>query len=292
VITFWLVCGIMVAIALAFVLPPLWERSNSKKLPAGRGTREANITVYQSQIKELETDLKTGLISSEQYEQDRDEVERRLLEDVSTSRELAPAKSSASQSRSAAYAVALGLPIVAVVLYLQIGNPNASSRNQQPAQPAAAGDFSQQRIEANVAALASRLEQNPNDVQGWTMLGRSYLSLERYSEASRAYSKATELKKDDADLWVDYAIAVAMVQNQRLQGQPVELLEKALQVDPQNAKALELAGNAAFEARDYRRAIDYWEKVVKGLPSNSEVAESVLRKINEAKTRAGNENVR
>jgi cytochrome c-type biogenesis protein CcmH len=140
-----------------------------------------------------------------------------------------------------------------------------------------------------VAELARRLEQNPNDVQGWMMLARSYLSLEKYSEASRAYAKATELKSDDAGLWADYAIALAMAQGQKLQGQPVQLIDKALQLDPDNPKALELAGNAAFEAGDYKRAIDYWEKLMKQAPANSEVAGALSEKINEAKTRAGNE---
>ncbi len=286
-ITFWVGCAILAAIALAFILPPLLAPFSKKKEAAGRGVKEANINVYQDQLRELEADLKYGLISSEQYEQDRDELDRRLLEDVSSSTETASTKAATSEGKGAAYALALGLPVLAVILYLQIGNPNAATQAQFPAPPAA-GEFTQQRIEANVAGLAQRLEQNPNDVQGWTMLGRAYLTLQKYSEASRAYGKATELKQDDAELWVDYAIAVAMAQGQRLEGQPLELIERALQVDPANTKALELAGNAAFESRDYQRAIGYWEKVLKGLPPNSEVSSSIEKKINEAKTRAGN----
>lgn len=285
-ITFWLVSAAMVAIALAFVLPPLLERSNKKKAHAGRDVGAANIAVYRDQLKELESDLKNGIISSEQYEQDRDDIERRLLEDVSSSAERSGTKASGAQSRSPAYAVALAFPVLAVVLYLQVGNPNASSQAPTTS-PSMAGEFSQQRIEANVAALAKRLEQNPNDVQGWTMLARSYLSMEKWSEASNAYARVTELKSDDAELWADYAIAVAMAQGQRLSGRPVELIEKALQLDPKNLKALELAGNAAFETRDYQRAIEYWERLMKEVPANSEIGDSVSKKIDEAKLRAG-----
>ena len=290
-ITFWLVSAVMVAIALAFVLPPLWERSNKKKAHATRDVGAANVAVYRDQLKELESDLKNGIISSEQYQQDRDDVERRLLEDVSSETGRGKKATSVAQGRTAAYAVALVLPVLAVVLYLQLGNPNASSQAAATS-PSSSGEFSQQRIEANVAALAKRLEQNPNDLQGWTMLARSYLSMEKYSEASNAYARVTELKSDDAELWADYAIAVAMVQGQRLAGRPVELLEKALQVDPKNLKALELAGNAAFEVKDYKRAIEYWEKLMKELPANSEIGNSVSKKIAEAKLRAGIESVR
>lgn len=287
-ITFWLVSAIMVAIALAFVLPPLLERPNKKSTAAhGRDIKAANIAVYQDQLKELDSDLKNGIVSAEQYEQDKADLERRLLEDVSSRSERSVTKSSGKPSQSAAYIVAVAVPVLAVAGYLLIGNQDASSAPQSAAPAATAGERSQQQIEANVAALAKRLEQSPNDVQGWTMLARSYLSLGKFDEASKAYAKLTELKADDADAWADYAIAVAMAQGQRLEGRPAELIEKALELDPKNLKALELAGNAAFEAKNYKRAIEYWERLMKEVPAGSEVAESVSKKIDEAKLRAG-----
>lgn len=287
-ITFWLVSAIMVAIALAFVLPPLLERPNKKSTAAhGRDIKAANIAVYQDQLKELDSDLKNGIVSAEQYEQDKADLERRLLEDVSSRSERSVTKSSGKPSQSAAYIVAVAVPVLAVAGYLLIGNQDASSAPQSAAPAATAGERSQQQIEANVAALAKRLEQSPNDVQGWTMLARSYLSVGKFDEASKAYAKLTELKADDADAWADYAIAVAMAQGQRLEGRPAELIEKALELDPKNLKALELAGNAAFEAKNYKRAIEYWERLMKEVPAGSEVAESVSKKIDEAKLRAG-----
>ena len=287
-ITFWLVCAIMMAIALAFVLPPLLERTN-KKSTAGhsRDIKAANIAVYQDQLKELDSDLKNGIVSAEQYEQDKADLERRLLEDVSSGSERKNTKSSRLATRVAVYFIAFGLPVHAVALYLSIGNQNASSAAPPAAAPATAGERSQQQIEANVAALAKRLEQSPNDVQGWTMLARSYLSFGKFEEASKAYAKLAELKSDDADVWADYAIALAMAQGQRLEGRPIELIEKALELDPKNLKALELAGNAAFEGKNYKRAIEYWERLMKEVPAGSEVADSVSKKIDEAKLRAG-----
>lgn len=288
-IVFWLVCAIFVAIALAFVLPPLLQGSG-KKMDA-TGHKEANIAVYRDQISELEADLANGIVSREQFDQDRDEIERRLLEDVTSSSAVSSKPKRPKESRGAVYAVALGLPILAVVFYLRIGNPYAAPTrpNQSPTVAASSnGDFSQERIEANVAALAKRLEQNPGDSEGWKMLARSYTSLGKYGDAGAAYARATALKSDDADLWADYAFALAMANEQKLQGQPVELINKALQLDPENPKALELAGSAAFEARDYKRAIEYWEKLLKKVPANSEVADSLTQRINEAKTRAEN----
>ncbi|MBA3356980.1 MAG: c-type cytochrome biogenesis protein CcmI [Pyrinomonadaceae bacterium] len=291
-IIFWLVCAIFVAIALAFVLPPLMQGSGTKA--DANGQKEANVAVYRDQISELEADLTNGIVSREQFDQDRDEIERRLLEDV-TSSDAATVRTlkSAKEGRGAVYAIALGLPILAVAFYLRIGNPSAAPTPVTASvpvpvkAPTANGDVSQQRIEANVASLAKRLEQNPDDSPGWTMLARSYTSMGKYREASAAYAKATTLKSDDADLWADYAFALAMASEQTLRGKPVELINKALHLDPENSKALELAGSAAFEARDYKRAIEYWQRLLERVPANSEVAGSLTERINEAKTRAG-----
>jgi cytochrome c-type biogenesis protein CcmH len=144
--------------------------------------------------------------------------------------------------------------------------------------------MSQQQIEANVARLASRLEQQPGDAEGWIMLARSYMGLQKYSEAAAAFGKASALKKDDADLLGDYAFALAMANGRQLQGEPFELLKKALQVDPQNLKVLELAGSAEFQAKNYQQAIAYWENVLARSPPGSELARTLTENINEAKT--------
>jgi cytochrome c-type biogenesis protein CcmH len=290
-ILFWLICTGLVAIALAFVLPPLLQHAQEA---SADGKKEANLDVYRDQLSELEADLQNGIISSEQYQQDRDEIERRLLEDVSTSEVSKKPSKQPAPSRASVYATALVIPLAAVALYLLVGNSAAFSGAATTAQPAPfAGDsqgnpqMSQQQIEANVGLLAKRLEQNPGDVEGWIMLARSYMTLQKYTDATSAYSKAAALKTNDADLLADYAFAMAMANGRQLQGQPLELVKKALQIDPQNAKALDLAGTAEFQARNYKQAIDYWQKVLARTPADSELARTLSQNINEAKTLAG-----
>jgi len=292
-ILFWLICTGLVAIALAFVLPPLLQAVS--KDDDAQDQRKANIDVYRDQLSELDADVANGIVSPEQYQQDRDEIERRLLDDVSTTNE--PAKKKAKQQvvdRGPAYAIAVGIPVVAVVLYLIVGNSAALSgvaTAPQPA-PSAAGSQSdggmpQPAIEANVAKLAKRLEQNPADADGWAMLARSYMTLAKYDEASNAFAKATALKTNDADLLAEYAFALAMVNGRQLQGRPFELVKKALQLDPQNAKALELAGSGEFEAKNYKQAIAYWQKVLDMTPAGSELARTLAAEIKKAKSFAG-----
>lgn len=284
-ILFWMICAVLIIIALAFVLPPLLQRSNATEVADDRERREANIAIYRDQLSELGTDLRNGIVSQQQYDQDRDEIERRLLEDVKLG-EGSKLTRSATGSRNLVYVLSIGLPLIAVLFYLKVGELKglAPLQTERTNVSGTATERSQQQIEANVGALAERLKANPSDSQGWIMLARSFNSMERFGEAAGAYAKATELQPDNADLWAEYAFVSAMANDRRLEGQPTELINKALKIDPENLKALQLAGNAAFQRKDYKQAIDYWSRVLKKVPPKSEVAESIQQRIDEAKS--------
>ena len=288
-ILFWLICAGLVAIALAFVLPTLLQRA---PVDDDNDKERANVEVYRDQLSELDADLANGIVSPEQYRQDRDEIERRLLDDVGTTPDASDRKSKpAATGRGAVYAVSFGIPVVAVVLYLIVGNSAAISGVPPQALSTSGsrpdGQMTQQGIEANVAALAKRLEQNPGDADGWAMLGRSYVSLERYGDASNAYAKAAELKKNDADILTEYAFALAMTNGRKLQGRPAELIKQALEIAPDNPKVLQLAGTAEFEAKNYKQAIVYWEKLLKMSSGNPDLEQSISKRIDQAKSLAG-----
>jgi cytochrome c-type biogenesis protein CcmH len=289
-IFFWLLCALFIVIAFAFILPPLLQTTATAN---DATTSEGNVLVYRDQIDELDADLRNGIVSEEQYQLDRKEIEARLLEDVTpadTTRKVAPKQSPA---RTVIYSVALGFPIAAVLIYLQIGN-QAAIKGVAVASPPSAQMSSesaqaneQKRVEGNVAALAKRLEQNPNDLNGWVMLGTSYRMLERYADASNAYAKATALKPDDADLLADYVFVLGMANGKSLLGQPTELIQRALKLDPENPKVLQLAGSAEFEAKNYKQALVYWEKLMKRTPPESELGQALAEQIAEAKRLSG-----
>ena len=285
-ILFWVICAGLILIALAFVLPTAMQRAGESDREMEDERKEANIAVYRDQLSELESDLRNGIVSDEQYAQDREEIERRLLEDTATSQTtktvMAPAL-----LRNTAYLLGIGLPLIAVIFYLNVGSPKSITETPQVAsargQTAAPQERTQEQIAANVDKLAQRLQSNPNDAQGWTMLARSYNSMEKWSEAAGAYAKATEQSPNNADLWAEYAFATAMANGRSLEGKPMELINRALKVDPQNSKALQLAGSAAFQAKDYKKAIDYWQQILKQVPAGSEVEQAITERIDEAK---------
>lgn len=293
-ILFWMICLAMIGVALFFVLPPAL-RSEAAKTKDDNARRDANIAVYRDQIAELKTDLRNGIVSEDQYAQDRDDIERRLLEDTATEPVTTKHTKISATTRKHAYMIGIGLALVAVIFYLRIGTPdgitNAATMtratNTPGAQAPAAGQRTQEQIDASVAALAQRLQSNPSDVQGWTMLARSYSSMERFGEAAGAYAKATELTPDNADLWAEYAFTSAMAAGRKLEGKPVELIQRGLKADPENVKVLQLAGAAAFEAKDYQKAVDYWERVLQKLPPDDEVRQVISERINEAKSLRG-----
>jgi cytochrome c-type biogenesis protein CcmH len=286
VILFWVICAGLIMIALAFILPTAMQRAGESDTTMEDERKKANIAVYRDQLSELEADLRNGIVSEEQYAQDRDEIERRLLEDTATSKTKKKATAPAV-ARNTAYVLGIGLPLVAVIFYLNVGSPKSISEPAQvssaPRQTAAPEERSQEQIVANVDKLAKRLESNPNDPQGWMMLGRSYSSMEKWSDAAGAYAKATEQSPNNADLWAEYAFATAMANGKSLEGKPLEFINRALKVDPQNAKALQLAGSAAYQAKDYKKAIDYWQQILKQVPAESEVAQAINERIDDAK---------
>jgi len=282
-LTFWIIAALFILLAFWFILPALLNKSADDE---DVERREANVLVYKDQNRELDADLKNGLIGEAQYQQEKTELERRLLEDVAARSPTAAAKQKGTNSF--AYGVAAFIPIGAIALYLVIGNPKgvnpSMSLQASPATtPAQPGMMSPEQIAANVDKLAERLKQNPNDAQGWTMLARSYMMQERFSEAASAYERLTTLNANDADAWADYAEALALANGQNLAGKPTEAIDHALKIDPKNQKALDLAGSAAFQASDYKKAIEYWQKLLTSLPPGSDELRTVTEQISKAK---------
>lgn len=287
-ILFWLICMAMLIVALMYVLPPALTAETSKSKDENE-RRNANIAIYRDQLAELEADLRNGIVSQDQYAQDRDDIERRLLEDTTTEKSTKKPVALAAGARKHAYMLGIGLALVAVIFYLRVGSPDsitnaAATTATAPSAPAGAPpERSQAQIEANVATLAKRLQSNPNDAQGWTMLARSYVAMERFGEATGAYAKATELSPTDADLWAEYARASAIAGGGKFDAKTMELIDRALKVDPNNQRALGLAASAAYESKNYQKAIDYWQHLLKQMPSNPEAAQVINARINEAK---------
>jgi len=272
---FWAICAALAALALALVLRPLLARRGA----AGVSRREANIAIYRDQRRELDADLAAGKLAPTEHETARAELEARLLEDVDASSEEARAPRGGKRT---AVLVGLAVPLAALAIYLAVGTPAAVTG--LPGQ----GEVTAEQIEVMVQRLAARLRDNPDDVDGWKMLGRSYAALGRFGEAVDAYAKAAVRAPRDAQLLADFADALAMARGQSLQGEPEKLVQRALEIEPQNLKALALAGTAAFERKAFAAAADYWQRMLPLVPPDSEDAQAIRDNVAQANRLAGN----
>jgi cytochrome c-type biogenesis protein CcmH len=275
VTVFWVIALLLAAAAVAFVLPPLLGR---RRAAPGAAIDATNVAVYRDQLRELEVDLAAGTLARDQYDGARRELEARLLDDV---RDSGAGPRAVRPGRVAAISAGIAIPLASILLYFAVGNPGAL------APQADSHGIARQQIEGMVDRLAARLKENPEDATGWAMLGRSYAVLDRFPEAAAAYANAVKRSPPDAQLLADYADALAMAQGRRLQGEPERLIAMALAIDPRNVKALALAGTAAFENRDFARAIAHWRRILEIVPPDSDMADSIRDSIADAQQLAG-----
>ncbi len=276
---FW-VAAILLAGALLFLLPPLFGRG----ITLGSDARSLTLSLYRDAAAQLQADLEDGTLSPELYDEARRELELRLLEDMPKS---AATTTASRYGRLAAWGLLLALPLAAAGLYLLVGTPEALRLNETKEEAATGGHpVTQQDLTGMITRLSARLQQNPNDVAAWAMMGRTYTMLGRFGDAIAAFEKAVALDDSDPGLLVDYADVLAATRGKELGGQPAELLFKALALDPNHPKALALAGTAAFNAKQYTQAVEYWERLLRLMVPGSDAARGVAGSIAEAKARA------
>lgn len=172
-------------------------------------------------------------------------------------------------------------PLVGIGLYAALGTPAALLPEQQAVEEAAPP-----QVEAMVARLAARLKDQPRDADGWRMLARSYETLRRFDQAAQAYKQLLALEGESADLLADYAVVLGMAQGQKLSGEPEQLLQRALALNPQHTQILALLGSAALERNDYDAALNAWKKILSLAPAGSPMARTIEDSIKRVEAQA------
>jgi len=268
---FLIAAAVLLAAMLASLTRPWWWRRRA----AGASRQALNTAIYRDQLLELEHDRADGELPAADYEQARAELQRRLIEDAA---EVDAPVAGTSRVMPTAIALLVGLPLAAAALYAWLGNTAGF-------EPMARGDVSRADIDRMVESLAAKLEKEPNNLQGWAMLARSYKALHRPEDALRAFEKATALVEQDPQLLADYADLLASGAGGSFAGKPEQLIAKALALDPDNMQALWLAGTAAFNREDFDVAVQHWQRAAKQLPPDSEDAKLLFGAIDEAKSK-------
>jgi cytochrome c-type biogenesis protein CcmH len=273
---FWIICALLLVVALLFIILPLL-RSTAKGNEVIRD--KANLEIYRDQLAEMDADLANGLLTDELYEQGKRELQSRMLDEVKST------KGGDGKPRNPLKVLAVVLlllvPLSSIGLYMKLGNLNAFLPQDKGM---SAEGFGTVLSPEAIKKLQDEISKQPNDPNKWLLLARSLVQLERYPEAVKAYKMLTRMVPKEAQLWADYADALAMTQGQSLVGQPTQLIDRALALDPNNAKALALGGSAAMERGDYATAIQDWQGLLKQIPNqNSQEAQMVAAGISQAK---------
>lgn len=279
--------ALMILILLVILMVPLL--SKPKKSQETESLPQANLEIYRDQFKELEDDLARGAITQTEYDDSRNELERRVLEETMSE---APLDDAVGKSGVYTFIVLLlVVPLFSALLWVltqPLGDFRLDGGKYEGVADYTSGQMVKQAgemhdMEEALKKLKAHLQSDPSDLQGWMMLGRTTLTIRRYPEAVQAFERAYQLAPGNPAIMVDLADAIAMTQGSDLSGKPWELVQRALKADPTNWKALMMAGTDYFNRRDYRMAVMYWERLLKTLPTNDSLTDGVKASIQEAR---------
>ena len=284
-LTFWIIAALLGALAAAVVIVPLLRPRSS----SGPSSREANLAVLRGQRRDVDADIQHGLLPAEARDAVLAELAARAEEDLVPA---PPGAATPAPSRAWIAATVFGLliPLGALGLYAWLGSPLATdsaivARASERA-PQGDGQFSDAQIEAMVEGLDARMKDRPNDVEGWTLLARSLAAMGKTERALSAYRHLSTLQPDNPTVLADYADMLALSKGRDLSGEPAQLVNKALQIDPRHPKALALAATARFNAGDFAASIALWERLFAVVPPGSDDAQEIRRIVDDVRARA------
>lgn len=264
---------LLLILVLVLLLRPLFFPAKE----SATSRRQMNAAIYREELDKLEADRLAGAVDSHNYEQTHAEMRQRLFQDTDEADDLAVLGS----PKKTIIGICLFVAILSAGFYFYLGDA------AQIAQKSTEKPMTQESVEKMVEEFAAKMDKEPDNLKGWAMLARSYRILGRNAEAANAYARAGAFVDSDPQLLADYADVLAANANGNFAGKPQQLINKALAQDPNNLLALWLSGTAAFNAQNYKAAVQSWERLAKQLPAESDEARAIAASIAEARSKGG-----
>jgi cytochrome c-type biogenesis protein CcmH len=251
--------AVTLGMALCVAGVVVWVLLRQGPVVTSASQSQANVKVYREQILDLDREHANGHLSDSEWQQSRDELSVRLLQDTAVEDE--PHVITQAQSWRTAVVIALVFPISALGLYIWLGAPEAISPMPPVAvaAEAAAEQAAPPNLDQIVENLASKLQADPNNLEGWVLLGRTHRSMGNLDAALSAFDRALKLSADD-ELILARAEVLAAKNQGRFDGEPWRVIREVLQRDPQNYAALLLAGSASYANNRYADALEFWQR--------------------------------
>ena len=284
----WIVLTVMCSLAVMLVTVPLVRRYENYKDVASAGT-----SIFTDQLREIERDRGLGVIGEKEAELAKIEIERRL---IAAARNVTAPRPISPTWRTVALVAAVGFVVLGSVnFYALRGSPDKTGRPppspvaataQEPAQNAA-GTPTASEVDAMIGKLAKRLEQNPNDADGWRMLGWSYFNTQRYEESAAAYGKAMAIDPANPDYKAGHAEALVQNAQGMVTPRAQDLFAEVLKADPKELRARFYMALAREQAGDFSSALDGWLSLLADAPSDAGWVPDVKNRVADLAKKTG-----
>ena len=271
--SFFIAAFLLLVLVLVLLLRPFIFPG---KAPA-TSRRQMNAAIYREELDKLEAERNAGLMNSSDYEIAHAEMRQRLFQDTNEEDD----QSRLGSTKKTAIGLGIFIVLISSGLYFSLGDVYrvAQISNEKP--------ITQEGVEKMVSEFALKMEKEPDNLKGWAMLARSYRILGRNEDAAKAYARAGNFVDSDPQLLADYADVLASNANGSFAGKPLQLINQALKLDPNNLMALWLSGTASFSVGNYKAAVQSWEKLAAQLPANSDESRAIEGSIAEARSKGG-----
>ncbi|MGY2283363.1 c-type cytochrome biogenesis protein CcmI [Pseudomonas gingeri] len=251
-IDFWLATGLLLLIALSFLLIPVLRDRRAQR---EEDRTALNVALYQERVAELQAQQEEGVLTAQQMDTGRAEAARELLADTEG---VAPARVS-RMGKPLPLLAAVLVPVLGLALYLHFGASDKVELTREFAQAPQSMEDMTRRLERAVAA-------QPDSAEGLYFLGRAYMAQDRAGEAAKIFERTVRLAGRQPELLGQWAQAQYFADGKQWSPQVQALTDEALKADPKEVTSLGLLGIAAFEGQRYQEAIDYWKRLLAQLP--------------------------
>ncbi|WP_339470385.1 c-type cytochrome biogenesis protein CcmI [Pseudomonas sp. EL_65y_Pfl1_R83] len=251
-IDFWLAAGLLLLIALSFLLIPVLRGRRAQR---EEDRTALNVALYQERVAELQVQQDEGVLNAAQLDSGRAEAARELLADT----EGVEKPRESRLGKPLPFLAALLVPVLGVALYLHYGASDKVELTREFSQPPVSMEDMTQRLERAAAA-------QPDSAQGLYFLGRAYMAQDRSADAAKVFERTVALAGRQPELLGQWAQAQYFADNKQWSPKVQALTDEALKLDPKEVTSLGLLGIAAFEGQRYQEAIDYWNRLLAQLP--------------------------
>lgn len=269
-IDFWLAAGLLLLVAMAFLLIPLLR---GRRAQTEEDRTALNVALYKERLAELAAEHAAGILDDAQLQAGRNEASRELLADTEGDGERR-----SRLGRVAPLIAVVLLPLLGLGLYLHWGASDKLALAREFAQPP-------HSMEEMTARLEKAVKAQPDSAEGWYFLGRTYMTQERFTDAAAAFERAATLSGRQAEVLGQWAQALYFANGKKMAGQPQTVADEALKQDPHEVTTLGLLGIAAFEDKRYADAAGYWQRLVEVLPADDPSREAIQSGIERARQR-------